>query len=152
MYTLDTSAKPSRRSEEALLNSAASIRPRSIAETISPPGSAFTAAPIPEHVNGEADGAELEALEIFGLGDRFLVPAERLRVHRSVRKRDDVQSERCIQLGEKLLAAAVFVPGQQHVGIHRVARTRTPQRQGVLLAIMIDEHAVAAVERCLRPG
>ena len=34
------------RSEEALLNSAASRRPRSMAETISPPGSAFTAAPM----------------------------------------------------------------------------------------------------------
>src|SRR6476661_7181084 len=46
MQTLETSAKPSKRSDVALLNSAASIRPRSMAETISPPGSAFTAAPI----------------------------------------------------------------------------------------------------------
>ena len=35
------------RSEVALLNSAASSRPRSIAGTISPPGSALTAAPMP---------------------------------------------------------------------------------------------------------
>jgi len=35
------------RSEVALLNSAASRRPRSIAGTISLPGSAFTAAPMP---------------------------------------------------------------------------------------------------------
>ena len=34
------------RSDVALLNSAASSRPRSIAGTMSPPGSAFTAAPI----------------------------------------------------------------------------------------------------------
>ncbi len=34
------------RSDVALLNSAASSRPRSIAGTISPPGSALTAAPI----------------------------------------------------------------------------------------------------------
>src|SRR6476659_11517455 len=47
MQTLETSARPSRRSDEALLNSAASSRPRSIAEAISPPGNAFTAAPIP---------------------------------------------------------------------------------------------------------
>ena len=47
MQTLDTSGKPSRRSELTLLNSAASSRPRSIAGTISPPGSAFTAAPMP---------------------------------------------------------------------------------------------------------
>ena len=46
MQTLETSGKPSRRSEVALLNSAPSSRPRSIAGTISPPGSAFTAAPI----------------------------------------------------------------------------------------------------------
>ena len=46
MQTLETSAKPRMRSDEALLNSAASSRPRSIAETISPPGSALTAAPI----------------------------------------------------------------------------------------------------------
>src|SRR3981189_892673 len=46
MQTLETSANPSARSDEALLNSAASSRPRSIAGTISPPGSALTAAPI----------------------------------------------------------------------------------------------------------
>src|SRR6267142_1967788 len=47
MHTLETSGKPRRRSEVALLNSAASSRPRSIAGTISLPGSAFTAAPMP---------------------------------------------------------------------------------------------------------
>src|SRR3979411_1606364 len=47
MQTLETSANPSARSDEALLNSAASSRPRSMADTISPPGSAFTAAPMP---------------------------------------------------------------------------------------------------------
>src|SRR3954463_9899749 len=47
MQTLETSAKPSARSDDALLNSAASSRPRSIAETISPPGNALTAAPRP---------------------------------------------------------------------------------------------------------
>ena len=53
MHTLETSAKPSRRSEVALLNSAASSRPRSIAGTISPPGSAFTAAPMPVNTSIE---------------------------------------------------------------------------------------------------
>src|SRR5258706_3193739 len=47
MHTLETSGNPRRRSDEALLNSAASSRPRSMAGTISPPGSAFTAAPMP---------------------------------------------------------------------------------------------------------
>src|SRR5215470_12933707 len=46
MQTLETSGNPSARSEEALLNSAASSRPRSIAATISPPGNALTAAPM----------------------------------------------------------------------------------------------------------
>src|SRR5665213_4096492 len=46
MQIFETSANPSTRSDVALLNSAASIRPRSIAATISPPGNALTAAPI----------------------------------------------------------------------------------------------------------
>ena len=45
MQFLTTSGKPSTRSEVALLNSAASIRPRSSAGTISPPGSGLTAVP-----------------------------------------------------------------------------------------------------------
>src|SRR6478736_157900 len=53
MQTFETSAKPSARSDEALLNSAASSRPRSMAETISPPGSAFTAAPMPVNTSME---------------------------------------------------------------------------------------------------
>src|SRR2546421_6497185 len=47
MHPLETSAKPRIRSDVALLNSAASSRPRSIAGTISAPGSALTAAPRP---------------------------------------------------------------------------------------------------------
>src|SRR5882672_219487 len=47
MHTFDTSGKPRIRSEVMLLNSAASSRPRSMAGTISPPGNAFTAAPMP---------------------------------------------------------------------------------------------------------
>ena len=46
MQFFTTSGKPSRLSELALLNSAPSIRPRSNAGTISPPGSGFTAAPM----------------------------------------------------------------------------------------------------------
>ena len=55
-------------------------------------------------------------------------------------------------LFEQLLAAAVLVPGEQHVGVHAVARAGAPQRQRVLLAVVIDEHAVAAVEHALRHG
>src|SRR5438045_1469007 len=53
MQTLETSGKPRSRSEVALLNSAASSRPRSIAGTISPPGSALTAAPMPVNTSIE---------------------------------------------------------------------------------------------------
>src|SRR3981081_122541 len=53
MQTLETSANPSARSDEALLNSAASSRPRSIADTISPPGSALTARPMPVNTSME---------------------------------------------------------------------------------------------------
>jgi len=62
------------------------------------------------------------------------------------------RADRCIQFGEKLLAAAPPVPGKQHVGVHGVARTRAPQRQRVLLAVVVDQHAVAAVERAFRHG
>ena len=91
-----------------------------------------------------------EALHILGLGDRLLEPAERLRRHRPVGERDDVGADRVIQLGEQFLAAAVFVPGQQHVGVHAEARAGAPQRQRGLLAVVIDQHAVAAVEHALR--
>src|SRR5688572_20208620 len=53
MQTFDTSGKPRMRSDDALLNSAASSSPRSIAGTISPPGSAFTAAPSPVNTSME---------------------------------------------------------------------------------------------------
>ncbi len=47
MQTFETSGNPRARSDDALLNSAASSSPRSMAGTISAPGSAFTAAPSP---------------------------------------------------------------------------------------------------------
>src|SRR5919199_4822225 len=73
MHTLDTSAKPSARSEEALLNSAASSRPRSMAETISPPGSAFTAAPRPWNTSMEMPTVRnLSPLKSSGLVIGFL--------------------------------------------------------------------------------
>src|SRR6516225_10566755 len=151
MQIFETSAKPSTRSDVALLNSAASIRPRSMAATISPPGSAFTAAPMPWNTSMEMPTVRnFEAFEVVGLRDRLLVPAERLGRHRCVGEGDDVRADRVIELVEQLLAAAVLVPGQQHVGVHRVAWARPPQRQRGLLAVVVDEHAVAAVEHPLR--
>jgi len=44
----------------------------------------------------------------------------------SIRERNDVQAERCIQFGQKLLAAAPPVPGQQHVGVHRESPDPSP--------------------------
>ena len=46
-------------------------------------------------------------------------------------------------------AAAVLVPGQQHVGVHAERRAGIPQRQRVLLAVVVAQHAVAAVQRAL---
>src|SRR5215212_500383 len=118
MQTFETSAKPSARSEEALLNSAASSSPRSIAETISPPGSALTAAPSP--VNTSIDMPTVRNLRPLRSStlDGPFEPPKRLRRHRSVRERDHVGANRGIQLFEKLLAAAVLVPGHQHVCVH----------------------------------
>src|SRR5260221_14777006 len=53
MHTLETSGKPRIGSEVALLNPAASSSPRSIAGTISPPGNALTAAPMPVNTSME---------------------------------------------------------------------------------------------------
>src|SRR3546814_19907337 len=62
MHTLDTSGKPSRRSDEALLNSAPSSSPRSSAGTISPPGRALTAAPMAVNQKPEERGAGKECV------------------------------------------------------------------------------------------
>ena len=102
-----------------------------------------------EHVDRDAHGAELEALEVLGLGDRLLEPAERLRRHRAVRERHHVGADRGVELVQQLLAAAVLVPGEQLVRVHAERRARAPQRERVLLAVVVDQHAVAAVERAL---
>ena len=101
------------------------------------------------HVNGKPHGPELHALHVLQLGDRLLEPAERLRRHRPVEERNHVRADGCVELRMQLLAAAVFVPREQHVGVHAVARARPKQSQGILLAVVVDDHAVAAVERAL---
>src|SRR5947207_15200842 len=61
------------RSDVALLNSAASSRPRSIAATISPPGNAFTAAPRPVNTSIEMPTVRnLRPLKSSGLVIGFL--------------------------------------------------------------------------------
>ena len=103
-----------------------------------------------EQVDRDADGAVFQTLEVVDALHRLLEPAERLRVERRIRERHDVGADGRKDLFKERLAAAVLVPGEQHVGVHRVARPRAPQRQRGVLAVVIDEHAVAAVEHALR--
>ncbi len=102
-----------------------------------------------EQVDRNAHRAELQAFEILDLGDRLLEPAERLGRHRPVGQRHDVGADGGVDLGQQRLAAAVLVPGQHHVGVHAEAGARPPERHRVLLAVVVDEHAVAAVEGAL---
>ena len=150
MQTLETSGKPSTRSDDGVVElgriEQAAVHRR---DDFAAGQRVDRGAHAGEHVDRDADGAELQALEVVGLGDRLLEPAERLGRHRAVGERHHVGADRGVELVEQLLAAAVFVPGQQHVGVHAEGRARAPQRQRVLLAVVIDEHAVAAVERAL---
>ena len=56
---------------------------------------------------------------------------------------------RLVDLLEQRLAAAVVVPGQHHVRVHAEGRAGAPQRQRRVLAVVVGDHAVAAVERAL---
>ena len=134
----------------ALLNSAASIRPRSSAGTISPPGSGFTAAPI--SVNMSTARPTVRNFRPFmssTLAIGFLNQPKRLRRHRAVQVRDHVHVDGLVDLFEQRLAAAVVVPGEHHVRVHAEGRARAPQRQRRVLAVVVGHHAVAAVERAL---
>src|SRR6185369_16380208 len=93
MHTLETSGNPSSRSDEALLNSAPSRSPRSTA------GQRVHRRPhAGEQIDRDADGPELETLEIVDLGDRLFIPAERLRRVRSIGERNHVRADGRIQL------------------------------------------------------
>src|SRR5215831_9651068 len=111
MQIFETSAKPSTRSEVALLNSGLNEAAVHGRNDLAAGQRVHRGAHALEHVNGDADRAELETFEVIRLCDRLLVPAERLGWHRSVRERDDVRSDRIIELVEQFLAAAVLVPG-----------------------------------------
>ena len=102
-----------------------------------------------EQVNGQTVGTEFQAFEVFWFGDGLLEPAQRLGRHRTVQERLDVGADGCIQFGQQLLAAAVFVPGQQHVGVHAECGARIPQCQCVLLTVVVAQHAMAAVQGSL---
>ena len=103
-----------------------------------------------EHVDRNADGAIFQAFQIVELGDRILEPAQRLARHRAVDEGLHIGANGGVELGQKFLAAAVLVPGQQHIGVHREARAGAPKRQRILLPVMIGEHAMARVQRAGR--
>ena len=100
-----------------------------------------------EEVNGQTIGTELQALEVSRLGDGLFEPAQWLCGHRAVQERLHVAADRSVELGQQLSAAAVLVPCQHHVGVHAESRARVPQGQRVLLAVVVAQHAVAAVQR-----
>ena len=106
-----------------------------------------------EHVDRDAHRAELEALEVLDLGDRLLEPAERLRRHAgrtgtTRRWRRSTRRACC----SSSLPPPYLCHDSSMLRVHAERRARAPQRQRVLLAVVIDEHAVAAVERALRHG
>ena len=57
-----------------------------------------------------------------------------------------------VDLVEQFLAAAVLVPGEDHVGVHAISGTRPPERERVLLTVVIREDPMTAVEGTLRHG
>src|SRR5690606_22322267 len=82
-----------------------------------------------EEVNGQTVGTELQALQVFDLGDRLLEPAERLSWHGAVQNGDDVNTDGLVEFVEQFFTATVLVPGQQHVGVHTECRTGREQGQ-----------------------
>ena len=91
-------------------------------------------------------------LKSSGLVTGFLIPTERLGRHRAIREGDDIGADRVVDLVEQFLAAAVLVPGQDHVGVHAISGTRPPERERVLLTVVIREDPMTAVEGALRHG
>ncbi len=61
----------------------------------------------------------------------------------------DIAADRGIELLQQFRAAAVLVPRQQHGGVHAEHRAGIPQRQRVLLAVVVAQNAVPAVQRAL---
>src|SRR5215510_2613655 len=105
-----------------------------------------------EEVNRDPDSAELHTLEIVGFCYRLLIPAEWLRRHRAIRIGNHIGADRLVDLVEQLLTTAVLVPGEDHVGVHAISGTRTPERERILLAVMIGEHSMSPVKGTLRHG
>ena len=151
MQTLETSAKPRTRSDEALLNSAASSRPRSIAETISPPGSALTAAPRPVNTSIEMPTVRnLTPWRSSALVTGFLNQPSGWVGIGPYGNETTLAPIEAYSFSSSSLPPPYLCQASSMLASMRIARARTPQRQRVLLAVVIDQHAVAAVERALR--
>ena len=137
--TWTTSGKPSRRSDEGLLNSAASSRPRSIAGTISPPGRMVTAAPISLNRSAERPTVRyFMPLKSSPALDLLLEPAERLGRHREVQEADDVELEDVVESSCRAPRRRRSRTRPSSCG--RPSRTRAGCRtaKGLVLAVTID--------------
>jgi len=99
-----------------------------------------------EEVDRQAHGAEPKAAQVFRLGDRRLEPAERLRWHRAVDERFDLEVQRAVDLLEQLAPAAVGMPGKNHVGAHAERRPRPPECHRGIPGGTVGKRAVRAVE------
>ena len=148
MKNLETSGKPSSRSEEGLLNSAASSRPRSIAGTISPPGRMVTAAPISLNRSAERPTVRyFMPLKSSPRLDLLLEPAERLGRHREIEEADEIELQDVVdELLVERLAAAVVEPAEQAVRVPAEGGRRAEQRIGLVLAVPVGADAVTAIE------
>ena len=102
-----------------------------------------------ENVDRQADRTVFHALDVGLLGNRLLEPAEGLGRHRAVKEGLHVEVEALVDFIEQLLAAAVVVPGQDHVRVHAEGRAGTPQGHCGILAVPVGDHAMAAVQRAL---
>ena len=100
-----------------------------------------------ENIDRQAHRTEFKTFEVFFFGDRFFVPAQRLRRHWSVQKRHHVQIKGLINFVQQGLAAAIVVPRQHHIGIHTKGRARAPDRHRRIFAVPVREHTVTAIER-----
>ena len=120
-----------------------------MAGTISPPPMMVTAAPISLNRSAERPTVRyFRPLQLCGIGDFLLEPAERLGWHRAGKEAHQVEAEDLLhQLVIEGLAAAVLHPAEHLIGAPAPGRRRSEQRIGLVLAVPVGAHAMAAIER-----
>ncbi len=130
------------------MNSNASITPRSIAGTISPPGSCATAIPI-ACIRSAARPTvryfrpRMPAASATGR----LEPAKRLGRHRHGEEALDVElHDLGLKLFEQLLAAAIVDPAEAFVGVEAEHRSGAEQRGRLVLAVPVHGHRMGGVD------